>query len=103
MDYAHELMKMRNDMHRNIVQEATVKTFLQQDGKNCELIMRIPFATDVNDISIIGVCCSSGNLISEDENGNRNTMRYHHLTLEELSMLHKAIVEVKDYKIKHLV
>lgn len=103
MDYAHEIMQMRNNMHRNIVQEATVKTFPQHQGNDAELVMRIAFATDVGNLSVVGVCCNSGNLISEDESGNRNTLKYHHLSMEELSMIHKAIVEVKDYQIKHLV
>jgi len=103
MDYAHEIMQMRNNMHRDIVQEATVKTFLQHYGKEAELVMRMALATDKNSLYVVGVCCNTGDLLSEDEDGNRNTMKYHHLSLEELAMVHKAIVEVKDYKIKHLV
>lgn len=105
MDYASELIRMRTNMHRDIVQEATVKTFNQHYGDNAELTLRIPLCIDCSDdnIYVIGVSCSSGDLISEDDNGNRNTVKYYNLSMEELSMLHKAIVETKDYKINHLV
>ncbi len=103
MDYTEQLMRMRDDMHRDIVQEATVKTFPQHDGRNAELLLRIPLATDKNNIYVIGVNCGTGDLISENENGTRNTLMYRHLSVEELSILHRAVVQVKDYKIYQLV
>jgi hypothetical protein len=103
MNYPEMLIKIRTDMHRDIVQEATVKTFSIHDGEPAELTLRIPFGMDTEDLYIIGVDCSTGDLISEDVNGNRNTVRYQHLSIEELAIIHLAIVEVKDYSINHLV
>lgn len=102
MDYSEQLTKMRDDMHRSIVQEAVVKTFDRHNGDKSELLLRVPLATDKNNIYVIGVNCNTGDLISENENGTRNTLMYRHLSVEELSILYKAVVEVKDYKIKLL-
>ena len=103
MDYTEQLMRMRDNMHRDIVQEATVKTFPQHDGDRAELLLRIPLATDKENIYVIGVNCNTGDLISENEDGNRNSLMYRHLSVEELSILHRAVVQVKDYKIYQLV
>ena len=103
MDYLETLLRFRNDMHRDILQEATVKTFSQHEGNNAELTLRIPFGMDKEDLYIIGVDCSTGDIISENVNGIRNTVRYQHLSIEELAMLHRTIVDAKDYKINQLV
>lgn len=103
MNYTEQLIQMRDDMHRDIVQEATVKTFPIHDGKRAELLIRVPLSTDRNNISVVGVDCHTGDLISENEDGNRNSLMYRHLSVEELSILHRAVVQVKDYKIYQLV
>lgn len=102
MNYTEQLTKMRDDMHRSIVQEATVRTFDRHNGDRSELLLRVPLSTDKGEIAVVGVNCSTGDLISENVYGVRNTLMYRHLSVEELSILHKAVVEVKDYKIKLL-
>ena len=97
MNYTEQLTKMRDDMHRSIVQEATVRTFDRHNGDRSELLLRVPLATDKSEIAVVGVNCNTGDLISENVYGVRNTLMYRHL-----SILYKAVVEVKDYKIKLL-
>ena len=105
MDYLETLLRFRNDMHRDIVQEETVKTFHLHDGNPAELIFRVPFSTDNpygGELYVVGVDCMTGNLISENNDGNRNSLRYLHLTIEELATIHKVIT-TKDYTINQLV
>lgn len=103
MNYTEQIMQMRDNMHRDIVQEALVKAFPLHDGKKAELLLRVPLSTDREDISVVGVNCSTGDLISENGDGHRNTLMYRHLSVEELSILHRAVVQVKDYRINQLV
>jgi hypothetical protein len=91
MDYSKELTEMRNNMHCNIVQEATVVNCVKGNSGDGVLLLKKP--VDIGSCVVQSVCCETGFLISEED----KIVRYQDLTIEQLSVLHRQIFETKNY------
>jgi hypothetical protein len=92
MDYYQHLSNIRNEIHREIVQEATVKNSVRGNKSDGVLLMEKPIT--IRDYIISSVCCETGYLISTD---NDRIVPYQRLTVEELSVIHNCIVQAKQY------
>ncbi len=92
MCYSTTLDKMRNDIHRDIVQEATVRNLI--NNNDCDGILKLKEPLFFGKYEIHGVCCETGLLVSEDYD---RVVSYKLLTIEELVVLHNTIVEDKNY------
>jgi hypothetical protein len=104
-DYLHEIKVLRDKMHCEIVQEATVKTFVKEDSTDGILLLDEPFRfhltleEGIPEVRyVIGVDCNTGVVICEGIDNRCKFFRYTDLTLEELGQLHKSIVINKEYK-----
>lgn len=109
MNYSTELLKLRDEMHCKIVQEATVHTFRVQGHTEgyIELAEPLrfyvteyrPYGDDITEERfVVGVHSETGDLIGEDIDGNLRFVRYTDLTMEELAYLHDYVVQQKQYK-----
>ena len=91
MDYLKQLHEIRNNMHRNIVQEATVYNCVKGNSSDGVLLLKKPIR--VGDYCVESVCCETGYLISTED----KIVRYQDLTVEQLSVLHTQIFQLKEY------
>jgi hypothetical protein len=109
MNYSSELLKIRDEMHCNIVQEATVRTFIIEQTTEGYLEMEEPLRLYLRDYHpykgnytsecfVVGVHCESGDLVGEYIDGKTKWIRYTDLTMEELAYLHDYVVQQKQYK-----
>jgi len=98
MNYAQELLTLRDKMHKDIVQ-TTLK--LSRNGEDFELELTNPFSIWVTEnfdddyqvkVAIMGICGITGELITrgitEDAYCDIN---YNDLTMEQLAFLHRQI------------
>lgn len=98
MNYAQELLNLRDKMHKDIVQ-TTQK--LSRKGEDFELELLNPFSIWITEnfdddyqvkVAIMGICGITGELITrgitEDAYCDIN---YNDLTMEQLAFLHKQI------------
>lgn len=91
MDYTKQLSEIRNNMHRDIVQEATVRNMITNQTTDGVLSLEKP--VEVGDYVVQSVCCETGYLISTED----IIVRYQDLTVEELSVIHQSLVVGKKY------
>lgn len=91
MDYTKQLSDIRNKMHCDIVQEATVRTMVNIQTTDGVLSLEKP--VEVGDYVVQSICCETGYLISPED----RVVRYQDLTVEELSVLHQSFVVGKKY------
>ena len=92
MNYQEHLSTIRNDIHRDIVQEATVRNCIL--GNWCEGVLLLKDSIKIRDYIISSVCCETGLLISAD---NDRVIPYQKLTVEELAVIHNSVVQGKNY------
>jgi hypothetical protein len=104
-DYLQELKVLRDKMHCEIVQEATVRTFVKEDSTDGILLLDEPFRFYFKleegyseERYVLGIDCNTGVVICEDIDNRSKFFRYTDLTLDELGQLHKSIVINKEYK-----
>jgi hypothetical protein len=104
-DYLQEIKVLRDKMHCEIVQEATVKTFTKEDSTDGILLLDEPFRFYFKlaegypeERYVVAIDCNTGVVICEDIDNRSKFFRYTDLTLEELGQLHKSIVINKEYK-----
>jgi hypothetical protein len=91
MDYTKELSNIRNKMHCDIVQEATVRIMVSNNTTDGVISLENPI--EVGGYVVQSVCCESGLLISTED----RVVRYQDLTVEHLSVLHQSFVVGKKY------
>lgn len=91
MDYQKQLNEIRNKMHCNIVQEATVFNCVSGNSSDGVLLLKKP--VDVGNRVIQSVCCETGYLISSDD----RIVRYQDLSIDEMCVIHRELVELKKY------
>ena len=91
MDYIKQLSDIRNKIHCDIVQEATVRTMVNIQTTDGVLSLEKPI--EVGDYVVQSVCCETGYLISPED----RIVRYQDLCVEDLSVLHQSLVISKKY------
>jgi hypothetical protein len=113
MDYQKQLSQLRDNLHREVVQESTCKIFQQLDTTDGVLLLLKPLVLHVEfyhpewddyseEVRVTGVDCNTGDLIGETLNGNERNIRYIDLTAENLLELHRAVT-TKQYKFTQYV
>jgi hypothetical protein len=113
MDYQKELSQLRDNLHREVVQESTCKIFQQLDTTDGVLLLLKPLVLHVEfyhpewddyseEVRVTAVDCNTGDLIGETLNGNERNIRYIDLTAENLLELHRAVT-TKQYKFTQYV
>jgi hypothetical protein len=93
MNYTNTIMGIRNDIHRDIIQEATVRNTV--NGNESDGVLLLIKDVTINGKVISSICCETGYLLGQD---NDKIVRYQDLTLEGLAVLHNYVVECKQYK-----
>ena len=98
MNYAQELLNLRDKMHKDIVQ-TTQK--LSRKGEDFELELLNPFSIWITEnfdddyqvkVAIMGICGITGELITRGITENAYCdINYNDLTMEQLAFLHKQI------------
>ena len=91
MDYIKQLSDIRNEIHREIVQEATVRSMVTNQTTDGVLLLKKP--VEVGNYVVQSICCETGFLISTED----KVVRYRDLSVENLSVLHHEIVLGKQY------
>ena len=113
MDYQKVLNELRNNLHKEVVQESTCKIYQQMDTIGGVLLLHKPVVLHVEfyhpewddyseEVRITAVDCNTGDLIGETLNGNERNVRYRDLTAEKLLELHQAI-KTNKYKFTQYV
>jgi hypothetical protein len=113
MDYQKVLNELRNDLHKEVVQESTCKIFQQMDTTDGVLLLHKPIVLHVEfyhpdwddyseEVQVTAVDCNTGDLIGETLNGNERNVRYRDLTADKLLELYQAIAS-KKYKFTQYV
>lgn len=101
MDYLKCITEMRNDMHREIVQEATCKFLVQYPEFNNEVFLELDKPIQVgHNIHIVGIDCNTGDIVCEDSNNDKVYLTYGHLSTDGLAELHSTFVLGKRFTIK---
>lgn len=85
MDYIQKLNELRDDMHKDIVQEATLKSVSKDHG-----VLRLK--KPINNIA--AVCCDSGFLVDTHD----KIVAYRTVSIEILSQVHYLVVIKKKYQ-----
>jgi hypothetical protein len=102
MDYQKQLNELRNNLHREIVQESTCKIYQQMDTTDGVLLLHKPVVLHVEfyhpewddyseEVRVTAVDCNTGDLIGETLNGNERNVRYRDLTVDKLHEMYQAI------------
>jgi hypothetical protein len=91
MSYSKQLSDFRNQMHSDIVLEATVDNTINGNDTNGVLLLKEPLI--FREWIISSVCCETGLLKSPD----KNRVPYHKLTIEELDVVHSMVCVSKKY------
>ena len=108
MDYQKQLNQLRDNLHKEIVQESTCRTCQQMDTTDGVLLLHKPVAILIEyyrpewddyseEVLVTAVDCNTGDLIGESLNGNERNIRYRDLTAEKLLELHTAVTS-KQYQ-----
>jgi len=92
MNYSQQLSEIRNHLHCDIVQEATVRNSVLGNESDGVLLLKVPIR--IREFVIGSVCCETGFLLSTD---NEKIISYQKLTIEELSVIHNYLVGAKQY------
>ena len=99
MDYQQHIREIRDNLHRELVQEACHKNFIINDNSDGVLQLHKPFYIRIKEEILYLVCidCETGLPTVETYLGNFRTIRYSNLTVEELIELHRNVVINKQY------
>lgn len=111
MNFISQLNSIRDSMHRELVQEATVRTFMTEDSTDgfIELVEPFRFYKDdyhplkgnyTYECYVIGIHSNSGDLMGEDIDGFQRCINYRDLSLEEMAKLHEYVVQQKQFKFR---
>jgi hypothetical protein len=98
MNYAQEILTLRDKMHKDIVQ-STLR--LERSGDEFHLELMNPFSVWITEsfdddyqvkIAIMGICGTTGELITRGITENAYCdLTYNDLTMEQLAYLHRQI------------
>lgn len=106
MNYAQELMKLRDNIHRDIVHR-TVKL---NSGDEFELELSVPFSVWTSHfdddcqvkVAVIGICGTTGELITKGITEDAYyDLGYNDLTMEQLVFLHRQL-ETESFTINSI-
>ena len=108
MDYQKQLNELRNNLHRDIVQESTCKIYQQMDTTDGVLLLHKPVVLHVEfyhpeqinyseEVQVTAVDCNTGDLIGETPDGNERNVRYRDLTVDKLHEMYQSI-KTNKYK-----
>ena len=91
--------KLRDVLHRDLVQEACHKNFVKTGNSNGVLQLHNPIYIKFKDevLYLVAIDCDMGHLIVETYVGTFKQVRYNNLTKEELITVHRDVVENKSY------
>ena len=91
MDYFKEISEIRDKIHCDLVQEATVRNMIKNQTTHGVLLSDKP--VEVGPYVVQSICCEKGYLISTED----RIVRYQDLCVEQLSVLHQVFVTDKKY------
>jgi hypothetical protein len=91
--------KLRDGLHKDLVQEACHKNFIKTGDSNGVLQLHNPIYIKFKDeiLYLVAIDCDMGHLIVETYIGTFKQVRYNNLTKEELITVHRDVVENKSY------
>ena len=92
MDYSRQLVEIRNNLHCDIVQEACHKNYVINGSRDGVLLLKKPI--NIGDFTVGSICCETGLILSTD---NEKIIPYQVLSIEDLSVIHESLVQVKNY------
>ena len=92
MNYYHQINEIRLNLHRDLVQEATVRNTV--NGNESDGVLLLNKTVDVGDFTVGGICCETGFILSTD---CEKIIPYQKLSIEQLSVLHDYVVIGKQY------
>jgi len=88
---SEQLARIRDNMHSDIVKEATVRNTINGNDSDGVLLLKDPL--QFREWIISSVCCETGFLISPDN----YKIPYHKLTIKELDVVHSVVCVSKKY------
>lgn len=89
------LNRIRNQMHCDIVQEATVRNSINGNDSEGVLVLTTPIVFENRTVS--AVCCNTGLLLSTDYD---TIVPYQRLSIEELDKVHSMVCNYKQHSFK---
>lgn len=89
-----QMTHIRNQMHCDIVQEATVRNCINGNDYEGILLLNTPIVFP--DKTISGVCCNTGLLLSPED----KVVPYQTLCMRELDKVHTVVANLKQYSFK---
>lgn len=108
MSYLKQVLDLRNQLHKNIVQLG-IKIAGAADDLQLELLDPIDnICFQVNEdlhtrtairYRLLGLDCTTGELLAETYDHERRRLKYNDLTLEQLAEFHDRL-ETKNYTVK---
>jgi hypothetical protein len=103
VSYTSTIEKLRNDLHRDVVQTASLKDIDFEGFYEFNNPIEMVYTYYTNDremkgrtVKIIGIVWD-GNIISEDMDGNDVNLRYRDISIENLDMM-LVYLRQEDYK-----
>jgi hypothetical protein len=108
MSYNHQLQYFRNEIQKDIIKEATIKSII--DGNESDGVLRLknhicftiesyrPYEKNLFlEVRVTGIDCESGNLNCIDNDGNPIYLRYSDFLLEYLNCIYEVVCIKKEY------
>jgi hypothetical protein len=91
--------KLRDGLHKDLVQEACHKNFVKTGDSDGVLQLHNPMYLRVKEdiLYLVAIDCEIGHLVVETYQGAFRQVRYSNLSTKELITLHKDVVENKSY------
>jgi hypothetical protein len=93
------LQRERDELHKNLVQEACHKNYIRTGNSDGVLQLHRPFYIRIKTeiLYLIGIDCEVGFPVVETYVGNFRQVRYSNLTMDELVRLHSDVVMNRLY------
>ena len=109
MDYIKEITILRDKMHQEIINTVIVDNRLElneyevhfKEPFKCTVSYYRPSVNGIEDVFITGICGTSCELISSNEDGENRFVYYSDLKMEDLALVHRSIMS-KNYITKQL-
>jgi hypothetical protein len=109
MDYSQTIQDVRNQIHKELVLEATVKNTVRGNESEgvLQLIPEFKFGCDrytpnseptIEVLTVESIDCETGELNGIDSKMNEIRIYYNDMTVEQMVQLHEVVVLTKKYK-----